>query len=243
MACHSKYRRHIFLGTFNLPCYAIGMALSTSLVGMTFGRLTVVERAPERIGVKVGWKCVCICGKSTISSTTNLTGGFSTSCGCRRAESNRARAALRLPGKPRSDYEREYYARNREKLLAKNKAYRATLDPSKERERLRKWNASHPEQRRVSQFKARCRVLFGIEPEEYSERLAKQGNACAICNCEFTSGGKRRKALDHNHATGAIRDFLCLSCNTALGFFSDSRDLLLRAAAYLEKHATVPHGD
>lgn len=59
------------------------MALKIDLTGQTFGRLTVVEAYHER--TKIGamrWKCLCICGNSTISSASNLKQGGSTSCGC-----------------------------------------------------------------------------------------------------------------------------------------------------------------
>jgi hypothetical protein len=43
-------------------------------------------------------------------------------------------------------------------------------------------------------------------------------------------------AVDHNHETGALRGLLCCDCNQALGKFQDSRDILLKAIRYLDKH-------
>jgi hypothetical protein len=42
-------------------------------------------------------------------------------------------------------------------------------------------------------------------------------------------------AIDHCHTTGAVRGTLCHQCNTALGNFKDSPELLRRAALYVEK--------
>jgi hypothetical protein len=83
------------------------------------------------------------------------------------------------------------------------------------------------------------RKKFGIEPAEYDRMLEAQGGVCAICQgiCGITrTGGRRALALDHNHATGAVRGILCSACNTALGMFGDSPDVLTRAIAYLEHH-------
>ena len=83
------------------------------------------------------------------------------------------------------------------------------------------------------------RKKFGIEPAEYDRMLESQGGVCAICKgtCGTTpSGNPRALALDHDHATGAIRGILCAHCNRALGLFNDSPDLLAAAHAYLVHH-------
>ena len=55
---------------------------------------------------------------------------------------------------------------------------------------------------------------------------------CAICNGE----SRRKLVLDHCHATGKLRGFLCSPCNTGLGMFKDKPEVLLAAAEYLAKH-------
>ena len=59
-----------------------------NLIGRTFGRLTVVERAGS-VGDKVCWLCRCDCGNSTKATSNNLKRGFVTSCGCYRREFTR----------------------------------------------------------------------------------------------------------------------------------------------------------
>ena len=51
------------------------------LKGQHFGRLTVIERAPNR-KKSVCWKCLCSCGNYCIVSSQNLRKGKTMSCGC-----------------------------------------------------------------------------------------------------------------------------------------------------------------
>jgi hypothetical protein len=58
---------------------------------------------------------------------------------------------------------------------------------------------------------------------------------CGICG-EF---GPR--VVDHDHATGVVRDGLCAGCNLGLGHFGDDPHRLLEAANYVEVHDTRQH--
>ena len=55
------------------------------LTGMTFGRLTVIERAPN-IGNLTAWLCRCECGKEIIVTAGDLKRKHTTSCGCGSVE-------------------------------------------------------------------------------------------------------------------------------------------------------------
>ena len=68
----------------------------------------------------------------------------------------------------------------------------------------------------------------------YPVLLYKQGFCCAICGKTEEENGKRL-SLDHNHETYQVRSLLCTTCNTALGNFKDSKELLLKALEYLKK--------
>ena len=62
-----------------------------SLVGKTFGRLTVLSRADKPIGVKGGdayWTCRCECGKEVVVMGKSLKNGTTKSCGCYKHEKN-----------------------------------------------------------------------------------------------------------------------------------------------------------
>lgn len=66
------------------------MSRAPELVGKTFGRWTVVSRAPNR-GTAAQWVCECSCGASRIVLAGVLRRGKSKSCGCYQAELTSAR--------------------------------------------------------------------------------------------------------------------------------------------------------
>lgn len=51
------------------------------LTGKRFGRLTVIERAPNR-GRRTMWRCKCQCGKEKVIRQEDLHSGKIVSCGC-----------------------------------------------------------------------------------------------------------------------------------------------------------------
>ena len=65
---------------------------------------------------------------------------------------------------------------------------------------------------------------YGISAAEADAMLADQGGMCAIC------GAAPAAHVDHDHATGAVRQLLCFNCNGGLGQFQDDPERL-RAAA------------
>lgn len=86
-----------------------------------------------------------------------------------------------------------------------------------------------------------------IDESKYNELHEKQKGLCAICNKPETRKSHKnrtkpecpsdytikRLAIDHNHLNGQVRGLLCGSCNTALGGFKDSIDVLKSAIIYL----------
>lgn len=62
------------------------------LTGQKFGRLTVIERAPNYISPKgqhvTKWRCVCDCGKETIKTSYELRHEENISCGCYKRENH-----------------------------------------------------------------------------------------------------------------------------------------------------------
>ena len=75
---------------------------------------------------------------------------------------------------------------------------------------------------------------FGISEGDYFSILKSQGGKCALCGDGECQSGKRF-AVDHCHETGAVRGILCYNCNTGLGKFRDSPDILEKAAEYLRR--------
>jgi hypothetical protein len=56
------------------------------LSGMTFNRLTVIERVADGKS-NIRWLCICSCGNKTIAVSGNLKSGRHKSCGCWRGGS------------------------------------------------------------------------------------------------------------------------------------------------------------
>lgn len=84
------------------------------------------------------------------------------------------------------------------------------------------------------------RKQFGIGLEEYQKKVEEQNGKCSICGEEESNynknGHKISLSVDHCHKTGTIRSLLCKKCNTGLGSFKDSQELLLKAIEYLKKY-------
>lgn len=109
----------------------------------------------------------------------------------------------------------------------------AALFPEKARDNQRRCHA-----RRLSDpaYIAACRAnarktmrkRYGIKNPTSETR----GGPCGIC-------ARHRDVLrlDHDHATGEIRGWLCTSCNRGLGYLQDNPDVLRKALAYLERIA------
>lgn len=67
-----------------------GCLKSENLVGMKFGRLTVMDReSPKSKKTKGLWICKCECGNVIKVNTSALKSGNTTSCGCKRKETLR----------------------------------------------------------------------------------------------------------------------------------------------------------
>lgn len=82
------------------------------------------------------------------------------------------------------------------------------------------------------------RKKYGITLAQFNKMFAEQNGCCAICGrhqTEFVKG----LAVDHDHATGAIRQLLCPNCNHGLGCFQDNIGLFAKAVEYLQKHAAA----
>lgn len=65
----------------------------------------------------------------------------------------------------------------------------------------------------------------GIRPSVV--RRSRVDQPCALC------GSVKAIKLDHCHDSGALRGWLCHSCNVGLGFLRDDPALLAKAIAYL----------
>lgn len=108
----------------------------------------------------------------------------------------------------RADQESRRYVRDRDAILERARNDPKRKEAARGRQMLRK---------------------RGVTKQEYLDRFAEQGGACAICQRADV-----RLSADHDHVTGLFRGLLCDRCNLALGQFRDDVERLLTAAIYQE---------
>lgn len=144
------------------------------------------------------------------------------------------RVIIRAPvdGKCRVCGSTEFTTRNRCKPCNREiERARRAKDPEKRRardaERSRQWRRANPDKLREQLL----RQLYGLTPEQFTEILRAQGNACAICRKPSSD-----YCVDHCHVTRRVRGVLCRPCNIGIGQFRDDPALLLKAAEYVEEH-------
>lgn len=81
--------------------------------------------------------------------------------------------------------------------------------------------------------------LYHISLEDYKDLFIAQDGKCCICKTDGTVRASAHHTMplviDHDHTTGKVRGLLCHTCNSALGQFKDSVDILNTAIEYLNK--------
>lgn len=127
-----------------------------------------------------------------------------------------------------SVYMRSYYKANKAKRDSANLAnYYANRERIAAQRKLSR--TANPEKHRLQKIKS----TYGLSAESYAEMVARQKGRCSICDEAPSKGGL---SVDHDHDTGAVRDLLCVRCNTALGKFRDDPRITSAATAYLKRH-------
>lgn len=157
---------------------------------------------------------------------------------CSRERDGKQSACRECRGK----YTRDWYRRNHAKARARTNTWRET-----HREHVnansRRWARLNSE--KYNDVKRQSR--YGITPVVYRSILERQEFRCAICR-RHRADTEKAFHVDHDHGCcagerscgGCVRGLLCNRCNRALGWFSDSVELLEAALVYLRTFAT--HG-
>ena len=106
--------------------------------------------------------------------------------------------------------QREFYEKNKEKLLARKREY---YEKNKEKilaQRQREYRQSNPKKHRIITWKKLG--IIGNYDEIYERYLAT--NECEDCGIEMCFGlsGDARTCY-HNHDTGEVRGIVCRRCN------------------------------
>lgn len=139
------------------------------------------------------------------------------------------------------DKYKEYKEENNEKLKEKNKrnnAKRVNKDPS--RDYKKEYQDKKERHGKLYSLHKQCK-MHKMELQDYFDMVTAQDNKCAICGNEETricgvSKDVNRLCIDHCHTTKKVRSLLCHSCNTGIGKFKESEELLMKAIEYLRKH-------
>jgi hypothetical protein len=149
----------------------------------------------------------------------------------------------------RLEYQREWRAKNREKVLMQSRArYARTKEekaakalerywknPERCRAASKRWKEKNKE-RVAARVREKSLVRnYGLTEAEYRIMLEKQHGGCAICGSNRTRRGHAHLDVDHCHETGIVRGLLCNRCNRLIAQLEICGDQNVKAAqAYLE---------
>lgn len=115
-------------------------------------------------------------------------------------------------------YRKEYYQRNKEKILKQTNLYRET----------------HRVQVSRKQRDTILRRVYNISLEEWEIKMEIQDYKCAICTKDLRT---EKPQTDHCHESENVRGILCAKCNWGLGMFNDNPELMYKAAEYIKQHS------
>jgi Recombination endonuclease VII len=148
----------------------------------------------------------------------------------KRSDPNYQKIWRKIRGKKYSypDYKKKWIETHKEETKAYQKDYRKQ-NKSKNKTYQKKYKSKS-----ISDYYGRRWKYAGIKNfsyQQYLDLIEHQNNQCDICKNPLDP-----PFVDHNHTTGNVRGLLCLGCNTSLGHFHDSPEILNNAIKYLEKN-------
>jgi len=126
-------------------------------------------------------------------------------------------------------------------MTLRNTAYRKSGKGKKKHAAWQRiWAKKNPD----SVFSTKLKVLYGITPEQYEMLLLNQKGKCAICPIVLDKSTRKTfPCVDHNHACcpsgkscgKCIRGLLCARCNSAIGLFNESIEVMFAGIKYLKE--------
>jgi len=165
----------------------------------------------------------------------------------------------------RKEYHKEYYEKNKERILERQKKYN-NCDEIKEKNKNynKEWRTKNSEilkekkkqyyidnydnrkiyskeyykknKKKINEQFRKYKILqYGLSIDEHTALLNNQNMCCAICGINENEL-KTSLHIDHDHKTSKIRGLLCMKCNRAIGYFNDDINLLKNAIEYLNKN-------
>jgi hypothetical protein len=143
------------------------------------------------------------------------------SCSCKKCHNKQGRESDAVYRENRKARTKKYHQEHLEQDKARRHAHY-----------IRNWERIAQEYELTARG-IRLQKYYNMTLDDYDAMLKTQNNQCVICGKTPEENGKRL-CVDHDHETGAVRGLLCDKCNTGLGFFRDSIDLVSRAKKYLK---------
>ncbi len=127
----------------------------------------------------------------------------------------------------RAKYMQELYKVNREREVAKRKAWyeknKSAISEKGKAERKANPGKGNLERRLRK---------YGITKEQYNQKLVDQNNVCALCQKPFMD----TPAIDHCHETLIFRGLLHDNCNTGFGLLKEDVAIFQSCIAYALKY-------
>lgn len=152
---------------------------------------------------------------------------------CKREKDARWREANREKHRASANSSRNKNPEQRNEKERQNRL--ENLELYREKERIRR--AKQGQRRNTLEV---CRRR-GITEHQFNLMMEKQNGLCAICGRQEwrksrTDGKVTALCIDHCHSTNKVRQLLCHACNTAIGKFEDSVEIMEKAIAYINYH-------
>lgn len=97
----------------------------------------------------------------------------------------------------------------------------------------KRWRNDNRERYQTTKLKNDLKK-YGLTLENYQHLVEAQDGRCAICGNQ-----PKRLHIDHDHASNVVRSLLCHHCNTAIGLFKESPEVLEKAIKYLAQHSST----
>ena len=115
----------------------------------------------------------------------------------------------------------------------------------KNKDRDPEWRKTNPEYNAEWRRKNphyRMQYRYGLSQSDYNKLLEDQNHVCAICGGD--NNGKTL-VVDHDHSCcpgqkscgKCVRQLLCGSCNSMIGYARDNPEILEGGAKYVKRHA------
>lgn len=95
---------------------------------------------------------------------------------------------------------------------------------------FKNWRNSNLQEIREIDRKNHYRRAYNLPEDIITKLIDNRNGICAICK-EISP-----LVVDHNHKTGKVRDLICSSCNSLLGYSKENLSTLSSAIEYLKYH-------